>query len=277
MSEYQYYEFVALDRPLTQAEMAALRRISTRAQITPTRFRNEYHWGDLKADPGKLLARYFDAHLYFANWPSRRFMMRLPKASMDLDALTPYFPGGAAKLLPHARHVVVDMWSEAEEAVGELDFDLSALVPLRAAFLRGELAPAYTAWLLAVQSGDVGPDEREPRVPAGFREPSASLAALMEFLQVDPDLVAAAAEGADAEADERANIQRWLKTLPAGEKDRLIAKALEEPDVPMGAALLATYRRQQPASPHKARTVATLVARAEEIRSARKPARKKRP
>jgi hypothetical protein len=47
VSEYQSYEFVALDRPLTVAEMAELRSISTRAQITPTRFFNEYHWGDL--------------------------------------------------------------------------------------------------------------------------------------------------------------------------------------------------------------------------------------
>jgi hypothetical protein len=36
VSEYQNYEFVALDRPLTVAEMAELRSISTRAQITPT-------------------------------------------------------------------------------------------------------------------------------------------------------------------------------------------------------------------------------------------------
>jgi hypothetical protein len=74
VSEYQSYEFVALDRPLTPAEMAELRSISTRAQITPTRFFNEYHWGDLKADPDKLLARYFDVHVYFANWGSRRLM-----------------------------------------------------------------------------------------------------------------------------------------------------------------------------------------------------------
>jgi hypothetical protein len=38
MSEYQSYEFVALDRPLTAEEVAELRAISTRAEITPTRF-----------------------------------------------------------------------------------------------------------------------------------------------------------------------------------------------------------------------------------------------
>jgi len=38
MSEYQYYEFLALDRPVTAKEMAQLRAISTRATITPTSF-----------------------------------------------------------------------------------------------------------------------------------------------------------------------------------------------------------------------------------------------
>ena len=46
MSEYQYYEFIALDRSLTEREMKELRAISTRAEITPTNFINEYQWGD---------------------------------------------------------------------------------------------------------------------------------------------------------------------------------------------------------------------------------------
>ena len=38
MSEYQYYEFQAIDRPLTKGEMAEVRSLSTRATITSTRF-----------------------------------------------------------------------------------------------------------------------------------------------------------------------------------------------------------------------------------------------
>ena len=73
MSEYQYYEFRTLDRDLTDTEMDALRRISTRAMITSTSFTNHYEWGDLKADPLKLLEKYFDAFVYVANWGSRQF------------------------------------------------------------------------------------------------------------------------------------------------------------------------------------------------------------
>ena len=46
MSEYQYYEFRTIDRPLTQREMRELRAISTRAEISPTSFTNFYTFGD---------------------------------------------------------------------------------------------------------------------------------------------------------------------------------------------------------------------------------------
>ena len=63
LSEYQYYEFQAIDRPLTQSQIQELRRYSTRATITPTRFVNEYHWGSFKGNPvawmEKSLRRFF--------------------------------------------------------------------------------------------------------------------------------------------------------------------------------------------------------------------------
>jgi hypothetical protein len=51
VSEYQYFDFRAIDRALTKAEMAELRSASTRAVITSTSFTNHYEWGDLKANP----------------------------------------------------------------------------------------------------------------------------------------------------------------------------------------------------------------------------------
>jgi hypothetical protein len=60
MSEYQYYEFLALDRPLTAEEIAALRALSTRAHITPVSFTNEYQWGNFKGNPDDLMRQFFD-------------------------------------------------------------------------------------------------------------------------------------------------------------------------------------------------------------------------
>ena len=80
MSEYQYYEFVAIDRPMTKKEMAELRSRSSRAMITATSFVNEYQWGDLKGDPADWMRRYFDAFVYTANWCSCRLALRVPHA-----------------------------------------------------------------------------------------------------------------------------------------------------------------------------------------------------
>ena len=63
MSEYQYYEFRAVDRPVTQREMRELRALSTRATITPTSLVKHYEWGDFKGNPDVLMEKYFDAHV----------------------------------------------------------------------------------------------------------------------------------------------------------------------------------------------------------------------
>ena len=57
MSEYRYYEVQAIDRPLGEADMEALRILSTRARITATSFTNHYKWGDFKGDPNRLIGR----------------------------------------------------------------------------------------------------------------------------------------------------------------------------------------------------------------------------
>jgi hypothetical protein len=73
VSEYQYYEFLAVDRPLDADQLDRLRALSTRAELTSTSFVNTYHWGDFKGNPRALMEEYFDAFLYTANWGSRQF------------------------------------------------------------------------------------------------------------------------------------------------------------------------------------------------------------
>ena len=93
MAEYQYYEFLAIDRPLDARQLAELRALSTRARISPSRFVNTYQWGDFRGDPRALMTQYFDAFLYTANWGTRRLMLRLPSRLLD--------PVHCAALLPH--------------------------------------------------------------------------------------------------------------------------------------------------------------------------------
>jgi hypothetical protein len=274
VSEYQCYEFVALDRPLTAEEMAELRSISTRAQITPTRFFNEYHWGDLKADPAELLARYFDVHVYFANWGTRRLMLRLPLHAVHLEDLRACVPGGPVTLTVTEDHVVLDLWSETEEPEEEWFEDgqlLASLTPLRAELLRGDRRVAYLAWLLAVQADELDPDTAEPQVPHGLDAPSASLAALTRFLRVDHDLLAAAAEAGVEDTGETDRFRSWVERLPAQDQQRWLLRAVDNPDMAVGAALLGEFRRTHPpAAADQGRTVGQVLDRAEERRAERR-------
>jgi hypothetical protein len=275
VSEYQCYEFVALDRRLTAAEMAELRSISTRAEITPTRFWNEYHWGDLKADPAKLLVRYFDVHVYFANWSSRRLMFRLPIAAVDVDALRAYLPGGPVALTTTGEHIVVDLCAEADEPEEEWWWEAghltASLTLLRAELLRGDLRAAYLAWLLAVQDDEVDPDACEPPVPRGLGELSAPLMALVDFLRIDQDLLAVAAQSTGENEDDAGRFREWVQQLPPGEQQRWLLRAADNPDLALGSALLGEFRRAHPAvADRQRRTGAQLAARAEERKDARR-------
>jgi hypothetical protein len=67
MSEYQYYEFQAIDRPLTDEEQQAVARLSSRVHPHPRQAVFVYHWSNFPADPAKILVKYYDAMLYMAN------------------------------------------------------------------------------------------------------------------------------------------------------------------------------------------------------------------
>src|ERR1700730_18108599 len=126
MSEYQYYEFLALDRPLTGKQRAELRAISSRAEITATRFVNEYEWGDLKGDPRDMMARYFDAFLYLANWGTRRLMFRVPRAALDTEYAEQYCYTEAAPLIETDDRLIISRHADRapdaywDEPAGEL-------------------------------------------------------------------------------------------------------------------------------------------------------------
>jgi hypothetical protein len=61
MSEYQYYEFRAIDRPLTAKEQETIQGLSSRAEVSPHRAAFVYNYGDFRGKPEVILEKYFDA------------------------------------------------------------------------------------------------------------------------------------------------------------------------------------------------------------------------
>src|SRR2546423_11381245 len=123
MSEYQYYEFQAVDRPLSKREMAELRALSTRATITPTRFANFYNWGSFRGNPSVLMEKYFDAFVYVATWGTHELMLRLPRRLLDPEVARRYCVDDGAQARTTGDLVILQFRSEEEDAFDEDEQD----------------------------------------------------------------------------------------------------------------------------------------------------------
>ncbi len=275
MSEYQYYEFQAIDRPLSAADRQALRNLSTRARITATSFTNSYDWGDFKGDPAKLMERWFDLHLYFANWGSRRLMIRLPKRLIDRRRLDTFLGKvDCAEVRIVGENLILDI--ARDEVESDEDWDdgsgwLAALAPLRTDVLAGDPRLFYLLWLTAVEDDVFEAGEPEPM--PGIGPMTGALAAFAAFFGLDPDLVQAAAErsaGPSVTSPEAA--RKAIAAMSDREKTELLMRLFD--GAPHVAAELQAEVRDRlapkpDALPTAARTVGELQVRARAIRRAR--------
>jgi hypothetical protein len=220
MSEYQYYEFQAVDRPLSKAEQEEIRKLSSRSVVNSRSASFVYNYGDFRGDPDQLTVEYFDAMLYKTNWGSRDLFFRFPKSRLDQDAFEPYlfdmdgdyenyfdlFDHGdkiLMKLVIHQKNY----WDYEEE--DEDEALLSNMIDLREDLMNGDLRLAYLAWLKAVvdtgleseKEKNIADDDSkslsqwlEPPVPAGLNELSYTHQTFIEWIGLNSDLVAAAAQ-----------------------------------------------------------------------------------
>jgi hypothetical protein len=272
MSEYQYYEFLAIDRPLSKEQMAHLRSLSTRAEISSTRFQNVYNWGDFRGDPEALMEEFFDAFVYVANWGTREFMLRLPRRLLGPEVTSLYCACDGMDALMKGDFTVLSFHSESDEGGWEEGEGwMESLVPVRSELASGDLRALYLGWLLCAQNEFLDGDTVEPPVPPGLATLSESLESLVDFLDIDTDLIAEAAERSAPLAEAQptgAEVERWVLALSASEKDELLLR-LVNGDPSLRAELLQRYRRSrsqagEPSPTPHARTVEELLSARDE-------------
>ncbi|MFE3854904.1 hypothetical protein ACFXPN_27695 [Streptomyces griseorubiginosus] len=285
MSEYQYYEFQALDRPLSREEQEQLRAISTRARITATSFTNTYNWGDLRGNPRRMTERYFDAHLYVTNWGTHRLMLRLPRQTLAPPTVKPYCLDHHVDAWTTRTHLMLDLTSEDEggDWVEGADDSLAALIGVRDELATGDLRPLYLAWLSALAAWELEDDDEteyqscpEPPIPAGLGELTAPQRALADFLRVDADLLTAAAQASPpsprkATRPTKKELAPLVTALPEKEKDALLLRLVLGPEPQLRTELLHRLRgTPAPAAAPGRRSAAHLLDAAHTLRTERR-------
>jgi hypothetical protein len=272
MSEYQYYEFQTADRRLSEREMQELRAYSTRARITPTSFVNEYSFGDFKGNADVWMEKYFDGFLYLANWGTHILQLALPAKLLPAKTAGLYCATDVASAREKAGRVILSFTSEDEGGEDWVEGEglLSSLIQLRIELVRGDLRFLYLGWLLGAQSGTLSDDEPEPTVPPNLGKLSGALSRFVDFLRIDPELLAVAARGSTQTRISSASRQEmiaWVASLPVKEKDDLLVRLMDGEEMHIDSELLSRFNRQRATRRSVAkssrRTVGELLAAAE--------------
>ncbi len=293
MSEYQYYEFQAIDRPLTKKERDEISELSSRVQLTPNQAIFLYNYGSFRGDPKKVLTQYFDMMFYIANWGTWQLIFRFPKAIVNPNWFQPYDLPDTVTISTTSQYIVLDIQLIEEEGIrgwitGEVW--MPRLLALRDELLHGDLRLLYLVWLRTapyLAEDTLEDDPVEPPIPPNLDKLSEALQAFVELVELDPDLVAAAAQASDRQQPiAELPLENWLNKLSADEKQEFLLKLVRrEPHVDLQLINrlkeLAGAAQSVPQSNSGHRRLSKLQEIAETIRSKRhqkeqNAARKKR-
>jgi hypothetical protein len=243
MSEYQRYEFMTIDRPLTRAQLDAVNALSSHIEASSTHALIEYHWGDFKHNPIKVLHEFFDGFLYWANWGSPHLAFRFPHGILPADLLDGYDLDEFVTFTRYQDYDILDIqFGEMEGPDEWMEYELGSLIAMRDELMEGDLRALYIVWLAAqimIEGYDEEENENEeedweisvPPVPPGFGTLTAAQYSLAELLQVPQELLVAAGRHSKAVVSSTGDdVTAWVKLLPPDrQNDYLVRLAHNEP------------------------------------------------
>jgi hypothetical protein len=207
-------------------------------------------------------------------------MFRVPMV-LDTDLLPEYCADECVSFRTKEDKLVLSFRIDEEPDGVDGDDWLSSLIPLRADLMRGDCRCLYLAWLSSIQGMDFENDILEPPVPAGLGDLTDSLEQLAEFLGIDPDLIAAAAERSKDRQHltvTNEEIAAWVEALPASDRNDALVRIIEDEashaamEVRQRALreIVGRHQTQARLQDERRRTAGQILARAEEIEKERR-------
>jgi hypothetical protein len=256
MSEFQFYDFRCIDKPLTENERREVNSWSSRSNASSHRATFTYAYGDFGKTPLDCVARYFDAMFYTANWGTRHLIFRFPQKMVDFKVLQAYnIDAGAAtgytsgiSVSKQGEYVLLEFElceDDYSEWIDEKDDTLSDLLPLREDILRGDYRSLFVFWLSMTQLmyademaendddfEDEIDDESEtlamPPIPANLKKLSSALSDFIDLYDINRDLITAAATfSVEPSKSETFSMEKALKNMSEKEKDAWLTRLFD--------------------------------------------------
>ena len=282
MSEYQYVEFQAVDRPLNDKQLAFAQQQSSRAEVARRSLTVEYHYSSFRGNIDGLLRNGFDVFLHYANYGVREIRLRLPSGlPFKKNVWSKFVDGERLKWSTDTNGkggiLAICPYHEAGEMAEAWDFDqyVDAAVQVRERLMAGDLRALYLLWLCAADDDYNDPDETiEPAVPHGMAEVAGRSENLLTFFGLDTLMLKAAAEdvdGAPAGLSQEQMLEDWVRSLTAERSKSLLTRFLVEDSQVIKVETMEEIRNSQ--SPiawptaEKKRTYRQLEERCEVLRS----------
>lgn len=131
MSEYQYYEFCNLEKPLSKKVREYMRSLSSRAHVSSHGASYVYNYGDFRGSSEEILLKYFDVFFYISNWGTVNLMFKYPANKINFGEIKKFTKEDIIACEKHKDHVVVNIIIDNEDS-GWINGDeiLPDLLPL---------------------------------------------------------------------------------------------------------------------------------------------------
>ena len=237
MSEYQFYEFRTVDKPLSKKAKNEIANWSSRTNPSNTGAVFTYSYGNFPKDEIKVVEKYFDAMFYISNWGTKQLVFKLPNNLIDIRKIRQYCTENGLKLIEKQEFTLLNICIEDEEGGGEWiegEGWLTSLLSLRNDILAGDFRSLYLIWLKTTiedvlqEWGDVDLESKEPEVPNNLNSLNGALSDFIDIFEIDKNTIVVASE--KTKTDSLSGIEKYsdqIQKLTDDEKNNFLFRLLE--------------------------------------------------
>lgn len=295
MSEFQYYEFISIDKPLSKEEQNKMSAFSKRGKVTSRSAKYTYSYSSLEGKEEELVFQHFDAFLYWANWGERKIFFRFPKDLIDKKAIIPFTFSNCIEIKSNATHILLiieenwegeafENWFDEESAATE-----NMLINIRNAIMEGDYRALYLAWLhfhaptyqknSYMDFEEYYEDEedeegntastwqqrvKEPFLPNGLLQLTEDLQEWIAFFEMDKDWVNAAAKDSKPLEKNELDVLAKIKALSDAEKNDFLLR-LAQNEANLATLFLKKLTGTNKKSPFEGNNISRTIAEIQKI------------